>query len=730
MSDDVAGEKSEVIQYNTAPPVTEHERELGYQAQTDFDKGDYDSCLKTLNKVLTSRTTDAKVLHNTALVEYCKSGLKKTDEFLKGLHDVCEKCQVNLQDVNNLDDVDYCVIYYNYALLLFHTKQYQNALTLLDKLFQFIEPLEENLRRKVLFLMVELYLATQQPEKAHAILNFTEKNLFGNGNKSQQPTPEKDKERESRDTPPDTTSANEVWRPKISQYKVRCYLMLKSVKACKREIKTLMSAVGLGSQLVYLKSNFEYLRANYRKTIKLLNTAPKPESEDENLATMYYNNLGCIHFHMQKHHLGAFYFKKAIAENDNACMNYSKLKLGQSLSGPRITSLSMSRHNELTYNLAVQLLHCNKLDLAFECMLKVIDIYYTNPRLWLRMAECCIQTHRQNNEEDRDLSRRMEVVTGSLGSGLHRKLILGSGQINKYRRRYEPGESSAVPALTLEFAMLCLKNALYLLPEDKSQSANTANANAANTGSCASTSGGSSSGSGASTGSNWPGSTSSGSNVPGAVPVPEDGEQSKPYDAPIPSPPGNPIRGQEISNLKCSILCHSAYVSLCLNDYLLAAKYAERLLQQPKLSGAHRYVGSMYLAEAYVALDRIADAIHHLVPEQVQDLSISVPDASKQEEKGAEHESYESRGCPVNWSPRDVTRARAIMQFNLATAHAVRGENEKALRNLASSANQIGAPFPAQIYYLMLYLDLVDGKRKRAQQVIKDQFGHITSNRA
>ena len=51
------------------------------------------------------------------------------------------QCQVNLDNVNNLDDVDYCVVYYNYALILYYTKQYQFALTILDKLFQFIEPL-------------------------------------------------------------------------------------------------------------------------------------------------------------------------------------------------------------------------------------------------------------------------------------------------------------------------------------------------------------------------------------------------------------------------------------------------------------------------------------------------------------------------------------------------------------------------------------------------------------
>ncbi len=34
------------------------------------------------------------------------------------------------------------------------------------------------------------------------------------------------------------------------------------------------------------------------------------------------------------------------------------------------------------------------------------------------------------------------------------------------------------------------------------------------------------------------------------------------------------------------------------------------------------------------------------------------------------------------WSPRDLPRAKAIMQYNLATAHTIRGEYEKALMHL------------------------------------------------
>ena len=82
--------------------------------------------------------------------------------------------------------------------------------------------------------------------------------------------------------------------------------------------------------VLYLKCQFEYMRGNYRKAIKVLNTVAQPPSKPtsktgECLPVMYYNNLAVIHFHMRKHHLGAFYLRKAIAENSSAVNEFSQL---------------------------------------------------------------------------------------------------------------------------------------------------------------------------------------------------------------------------------------------------------------------------------------------------------------------------------------------------------------------------------------------------------------------
>lgn len=72
--------------------------------------------------------------------------------------------------------------------------------------------------------------------------------------------------------------------------------------------------------MIYLKSNFEHLRGNHKKAMKMLGSVSTSDFTEagECMPVMYNNNLGCIHFHLSKHHLGAFHFRKAFQENENA----------------------------------------------------------------------------------------------------------------------------------------------------------------------------------------------------------------------------------------------------------------------------------------------------------------------------------------------------------------------------------------------------------------------------
>lgn len=52
--------------------------------------------------------------------------------------------------------------------------------------------------------------------------------------------------------------------------------------------------------------------------------------------------------------------------------------------------LGVNRRHEILYNLGIQLLFSGRPVVAFDCLVEAVQIYHTNPRLWLRLAECCI----------------------------------------------------------------------------------------------------------------------------------------------------------------------------------------------------------------------------------------------------------------------------------------------------------------------------------------------------
>jgi len=133
-------EISETQSKDSASVITEQERELAQNILSEFQKGSYTSCLSYLNKLESLRPTDLKVTHNKVVVEYYKSDLKKTELTRKSLNAICG--QISMTDSNEaIDDVEKCVMRYNQAVLLYHTKQYNAALQIMTRLFAFIEPM-------------------------------------------------------------------------------------------------------------------------------------------------------------------------------------------------------------------------------------------------------------------------------------------------------------------------------------------------------------------------------------------------------------------------------------------------------------------------------------------------------------------------------------------------------------------------------------------------------------
>uniref|UniRef100_Q9H9A5-4 Isoform 4 of CCR4-NOT transcription complex subunit 10 n=1 Tax=Homo sapiens TaxID=9606 RepID=Q9H9A5-4 len=633
--------------------ITDQEKELSTNAFQAFTSGNYDACLQHLACLQDINKDDYKIILNTAVAEFFKSNQTTTDNLRQTLNQLKNQVHSAVEEMDGLDDVENSMLYYNQAVILYHLRQYTEAISVGEKLYQFIEPFEEKFAQAVCFLLVDLYILTYQAEKALHLLAVLEKMISqGNNNKNGKNETGNNNNKDGSNHKAESGALIEAAKSKIHQYKVRAYIQMKSLKACKREIKSVMNTAGNSAPSLFLKSNFEYLRGNYRKAVKLLNSSNIAEhpgfmKTGECLRCMFWNNLGCIHFAMSKHNLGIFYFKKALQENDNVCAQLSagSTDPGKKFSGRPMCTLLTNKRYELLYNCGIQLLHIGRPLAAFECLIEAVQVYHANPRLWLRLAECCIAANKGTSEQEtKGLPSKKGIVQSIVGQGYHRKIVLASQSIQN--TVYNDGQSSAIPVASMEFAAICLRNALLLLPEEQQD------------------------------------------------PKQENGAKNSNQLG------GNTESSESSETCRCSILACSAYVALALGDNLMALNHAEAL----------------------ISLDRISDAITHLNPENVTDVSLGI--SSNEQDQGSdkgENEAMESSGkrAPQCY-PSSVNSARTVMLFNLGSAYCLRSEYDKARKCLHQAASMIHPKeVPPEAILLAVYLELQNGNTQLALQIIK-----------
>lgn len=647
--------------------VSEQEKQLATSAAADFHAGKYTACLETLDKLYALRPTDGKVAHNRAVARYYASGTKSSasmEEFARELIEASSQLHVNLFNPDSLDDIDQCIPFFNHAVALFHSQQYRRALAVLDRWFQFIEPMDEAVAKKMCFLHIELCLCLKQPEKALGIVAYLENLLFGSKTavpaESSSATPQRSPDKEP--SPPKVVS--DADRGRLQLYKTRCLIMMRSVKASKREIKGLVSSpVGGSNQTVFLRSHLEFLRGNYRKAVKVLCAAQV--DRDVRTTAMYHNNIGCVHFCTGKPHLGSYNFEKA-------------LKLFVDSDEKNV--LDGRVYFDILYNLGLQNLYCGKYASAFDRLVEAVRMQPTNTRLWLRIAECCVNRHKSDNSTDFQLKdRKRYMVRGTAGAGPHRKIVLApSIGTDRYMLPVGSDHSAAMPVPTLEFAALCLRNVLQLLPPERPAE-------------------------------------------------PDDAEPA------LPPPPAATADDTAVRN---SALALAAYVALCLGDPVMALGYAEELLAQTRVSGVHSFLAHQYAAEALLLLDRVGDATDHLNPDQIKDLSYGfseTDDASAGSSKGKEDTSGKTVAPPPEengktyrkpWYPASPSMAKVVSLYNLAVAYTLRGSLGKATETLRLVSVPKGPDpeIPVQALMLAIYVQLQQGHADLAKNIIKQHL--------
>ena len=202
---------------------------------------------------------------------------------------------------------------------------------------------------------------------------------------------------------------------RLQQLKAKCFLQLGCPKSAKRELKTVS-----GEPLI--RCYYELQRGNCKKAMKIFNSHI---AEEQTVALR--NNEALILFGLGKRNTAAFHLAKVLPEQNSP---------------------------EILYNLALVHLFTGNTKNARGIFEYLIQFYKHNPRLWFRLAECCLQDQTSSFFRDIEVARQKHELLKGYGEGGSKKLIL------------KASESKGHDVESMCFARGCLMNALSVLKSE------------------------------------------------------------------------------------------------------------------------------------------------------------------------------------------------------------------------------------------------------------------------
>ncbi|CAK1590535.1 unnamed protein product [Parnassius mnemosyne] len=485
-------------------------------AHESFLKQDYPSALQHLSEleVLVGSNNSnlvKRVQHNKAVVEFYSTDLKDIDKFKKA---ITQFTGLTFPDVE-IKDFNIPFVLYNYAVLLYHSRYYYQCTVILEKLLSSKSIKDVKLHQHIVLLLMEATLCRRTYDKTLDVAKDHGESLLSNN--------------EVCELYERLTSRAQLFlgqKIKLKPDTIENIFIIAQQQYINGDVKEAANTLG---QYKTLKFNYDL------------------KSQGEDIWAAINNNLGVIYLSIKKPFLASKYFQHAVKEHFRAMENEDSERLIVCKDRPLYV-----------YNLGLALLATNNSEGAFECLVEAARHYPNNPRIWLRLAECCVK--KCCNEEVQ------QFTVKKLGSGPHTRILLAKEKHEKYSTS---GESFAIPSLSLEFAALCLRNAITLLPNQ---------------------------------------------DVPSDITAPL-----------IQAPPGPPINWKQRCELKNATLVLQSYVLLNLQDPLSALLSANELLSQADVSSSHKAWAHIYAAEALINLDRITDAVEHLHPPMIHDLVSVLP---------------------------------------------------------------------------------------------------------
>lgn len=769
---------------------------LAKDAALQFQLRKFPECLEILHQLLRIKPDDPKILHNIAIVENFQDGFSNPKRFLEVLNSLkrrseelarasgehveaasntVSKATIGTKGSNSVanqvspmsstpsvydDEFDVSVTMFNIAATWYNLHEYEKSFSLLEPLYQNIEPIDERVAYQVCLLLLDVSLICSHASRAADVISYMERVFVGNALVSQGDNGSFTQQQStnlvsnssslpnnaivsddstasanglesplsgnlSEDTLYDSfmstfgSSGQNLSRPsndrprdesfitsdKLHLYKIWLLLLARNLKAAKREVKMAMN-VARGkdySLALFLKSQLEYARGNHRKAIKLLMASSN--RTETGTSSMYYNNLGCIYYQLGKYHTSTIFFSKALNTN-------SSLQKEKSL---KLLTFAQDKSLLIVYNCGVTYLATGKPALAARCFREASSVFYKRPLLWLRIAECCLMA----------LEQKSEINVHVIGRGKWRQLVIENG-VSRNEQVEFVGKENIFSSddrrqfkLSMSFARNCLSNALHLLNCSNSKSDSLSNSASEENESRETTS---------------KGTNPKASNLtvsPGQVNSNGEVKEQKvgnSLNASLQSSISEyeGICGKQSQTIKQAVLADLAFVELELGNPLKALSTARSLLRIPECSRIYIFLGNLYAAEALCLLNRLKEASEHLYVYVSSENNVELPYSQEdwqqwQSEKPLDCEEPNGGGLGGNATLRDESQgvaflnpdeARATLWAELAVMSAFQGDIEKAHKLVEQALLVI--PNKSEVVLTAIYVDLVCGNTQGA----------------
>lgn len=790
---------------------------LARDASVAFHSGKFSECVDLLNQLLQKKENDPKVHHNIAIARYFQNGCadpkklfevlsnfkKQSDELaqasgehaeavsnvgskavllLKGNNNVTHQLSsANSSDVVYTNELDTSVTMLNIAVIWFHLHEYAKAYSILDSLYQKIEPIDEATALHICLLFLDVALASHDPWKFVDVITYVEKAYCGNNLSSQSDNGSSTQHQSSNlamksSSLPSNSAATDVSNTD-SAPSVNASENSLSRTLSEENLETLISTIDMSGQnlsrpsglqssndisrtpsdhsistsdlrlkLHLYKVRFLLLTRNLKAAKREVKTAMAvnvSRGKDSSMALLLKSQLEYARGNYPKaikllmassnrtdlgfstiynNNLGCIYYRlgkyhTASVFFSKALSNCSSLRKEKPL---KLSTFSQDNSLRITYNCGVQYLACGKPILAARCFHKASLVFNRRPLLWLRIAECCLVALEKGLLLSSGAqSDRSEVRVHVIGTGKWRQLALEDRISGKGNVDFLGKNDGFLGDDEHPSLSVPFARQCLLNALYLLNSLETERLK-----------------------SRLPhsstldeiGDSGLGQTIANGDAKEQKGGNSNNLNAAFQSCVSDyeEICRRENQMIKQAILADLAYVELQLGNPLKALSTARSLLELPGCSRIYVFLGNIYAAESLCLLNRPKEAAEHLLVYLSGGNHVELPYSEEDTEKFREEkvaDLEESNSGPLTTQNSSQTEsqdflflkpeeARGTLNANLGTFFAVQGDLEQAHRFLSQALSSI--PNCPEAFLTAIYLDLMLGRTQEALSKLKD----------